>query len=76
MNNTRRKQIKSCIARFKNTLNDFNSIISDEEYAFENIPENLQSSMRSEEMQDNIDTMYEISDSIENALIDLEDIIG
>lgn len=74
MNNERRSRLRICISKFKESLDALNSIIEDEESVFDNIPENLQYSMRAEEMQDNIDVMNEASSIIEDAISELEDI--
>ena len=50
------------------------SVLSEEETAFENIPENLQCSIRGEESEESIDYMNEAIDSLENAIEQLREI--
>lgn len=70
MNNARRKEIRSAIARIERLVE---SILDDETDAFENMPEGLQCSwngMNSEEAQDNLQGAI---DALEEAISYLED---
>ena len=70
MNNQRRKEIVSAIRKIELIVSD---ILSDEEEAFENMPESLQGSERgdiSQEAQDNLSCAI---DALEEAISYLED---
>lgn len=85
MNKERRKRLRKVVwilesEKLNEALTELEDILSDEEYAFESMPENLQYSMRGEESQECIDTMESAIDDL-NEIInggdsDLEDIIN
>ena len=66
------EKIKSDIEKIKSDLED---VKLDEEIAFDNMPENLQYSMRGEESQDAIDTLDTANDLVQEALDSLESAI-
>lgn len=71
MNKERRKRIVDAIKRIESLIED---ILSDEQEAYENMPEGLQMSdngIASEEAQDNLDAAIE---SLEDAINYLEEI--
>lgn len=74
MNKQRRTEIKNIIAELENIKTKLDNVFSEEQYAFDNMPENLQYSMRGEESQEAIDYMSEAVSSIEEAIDQLEDI--
>jgi hypothetical protein len=83
MNNQRRKELKNIVATMENicTVNidelegiksDIESLLWDEEFAFESMPENLQYSMRGEASQEAQDNMNEAIDLIDEFINDYE----
>lgn len=68
MNKQRRKIISECtlqIEQIKSTLED---VKMDEEFAFDNMPENLQGSERGEEMEEVIDCLEEVMNTLDDAI--------
>lgn len=74
MNKDRRNKIKKIISDIESIADKLRSVLSEEEMAFENMPENLQSSMRGEESEESIDYMNEAIESLESAISQLEEI--
>ena len=71
MNNVRRKNIKMVIAQLKMAKYDLQRLLDEEQDYFDNMPENLQNSMRAmdseeyiEMMEDAIESLEEIEDSL------------
>lgn len=82
MNNTRRRRInelKTQIDFVNNQLKDANkklsSILNEEQDAFDNMPEGLQSSYRGMCSEDAIDNMEEASEKLDEAIELLNDIV-
>lgn len=85
MNKERRKRLRKVVLmleseKLNEALTELEDILSEEEFAFDSMPENLQYSMRGEESQECIDTMESVIDNL-NEIInggdsDLEDIIN
>lgn len=84
MNNQRRKELKNIVATMENicTVNidelegiksDIESVLWDEEFAFESMPENLQYSMRGEASQEAQDNMNEAINLIDEFISNYED---
>lgn len=83
MNNTRRKRIASVIMSLRkfsdydlieDIKDEIEDILWDEEDAYNNMPENLQYSMRGENSSDAIDSLQEAVDALEEAVYILEEI--
>ena len=74
MNKQRRTEIKNIITELENIKSRLDNILSDEQFAFDNMPENLQYSMRGEESQEAIDYIEEAVSSLEETINQLEDI--
>lgn len=83
MNKVRRKRITSVIGTLENITgydlietakDEIEDILWEEEDAYENMPENLQYSMRGEESSDAIDSLQEAVDALEDAIELLEEI--
>lgn len=74
MNKQRRMEIKNIIEELENIKTKLDNVFSEEQYAFDNMPENLQYSMRGEESQEAIDYMSEAVSNIEEAIDQLEGI--
>lgn len=77
MNNTRRKMIASIIVNLRkfsdyglieDIKNEIEDILWEEENAYDNMPENLQCSMRGEESSDAIDSLQEAVDTLDEAI--------
>ena len=85
MNNQRRKELANIIDAMETILmpldiedlegvkSDIEMVLTDEEMAFENMPENLQYSMRGEASQEAQDNMNEAIDLIDEFISDYED---
>lgn len=74
MNKDRRSKISNAIKTLYGVIDNLSSILSDEENAFYNMPENLQYSMRGEESEEAISIISEAIDSLQNTCDNLEDI--
>ena len=70
MNNSRRKEIGQAIKRLEDIVGVLENILADEEEAFENMPEGLQSSdngMASEEAQEKLsDVIVDLEMAVES----------
>ena len=75
MNKIRRASIQKLIDALTSLRADLDDVCRDEEYAFGNLPENLQDSQRGDVMQDAIDFMDNASDSIGDAIDQLSEIV-
>lgn len=68
MNNIRRKSLKSILEEIEVIKNRLEDVLSDEEEAFDNIPENLQGTERYEKAEEIIsyleDAISELDESI------------
>ncbi len=85
MNNQRRRELNRIattmesvsmpvdIEELEGIKSDIESVLWDEEFAFENMPENLQYSMRGEASQEAQDNMNEAIDLIDEFISDYED---
>lgn len=69
MNKQRRQKIRDVKKEIENCKENLQKILDEEQDYFDNIPENLQGSMRGSDSEDAIDTM-------ENCIEDLENIIN
>ena len=72
MNKARRKEIQKIIKDIENLVH---SILSEEQDAFDNMPENLQSSWRGTESEDAQGSLESAIDALEEAIACLEEII-
>ena len=68
MNKQRKKQIKSNLLFLKQIADDLNCLLDQENYYYDSIPENLQSSTRAEDSSDAIDILTESIENIEDAI--------
>ena len=69
MNNERRNKLKIIMKTLSSIVNDIEKVKSEEEDYMDNMPENLQSSMRAEESEEAIDTLGEAMENI-NSVVD------
>lgn len=83
MNKARRKRIASVIHTLENIIDydliesakdELEDILYEEEDAYDNMPENLQYSMRGEESSDAIDSLQEAVDALEEAIDTLNEL--
>ena len=74
MNKERRNKIKKIIQEIERIKNNLQTILQDEEFAFDNMPENLQSSMRGEETEEAIECISEAVDNLEETVDKLSEI--
>lgn len=82
MNKQRREKIRQLKARFqdiqtelKQTSGELSSILSEEQDAFDNMPEGLQSSYRGMCSEDAIDSMEEANDKLDEVIELLNNIV-
>ena len=75
MNKERRTQIKGIVARLNDIKLSLGSVSSDEEFAFDNMPENLQGSLRGEESEYAVEQMNEAAELIDQAIECLSEVI-
>lgn len=74
MNKQRRKAINCCTKALEDVKNRIEEILSEEENFFDNMPENLQGSIRGEESQEAIDVLNEVKDGLEDCIESLNGI--
>ena len=74
MNKDRRTKIKNIIKEIENVKEKLQEVLNEEESVFDNMPENLQCSIRGEESEESIDYMDEAIDALDNAIEQLEEI--
>ena len=76
MNNTRRKELQKLLERIEDLKTDLESVKSEEEEYFENIPENLQSSERYDLSERSITSMEDALSSLEDANQSIDEILN
>ena len=83
MNKARRKRIASVISTLENIIDydliesakdELEDILWEEQDAYDNMPENLQYSIRGEESSDAIDSLQEAVDALEEAIDTLNEL--
>ncbi len=72
MNKQRRKEIASILADLEAIKVRIETVQSDEQEALDNLPENLQSSQKGDEMQGYIDTFDEVLGFLDDAISTLD----
>lgn len=75
MNKTRRKQLEECVTRMESVKGDIENILSDEQWAFDSMPEGLQASARGMESEDAIGNMEDAVSSLDDAIASIGNII-
>lgn len=68
MNKQRKSEIKVQIERLNTIINGVQKILDDETDYFDNIPENLQSSLRADTSEDAIEQLTEAVEELNEAL--------
>lgn len=71
MNKARRKEIQKIIKDIENLVH---SILSEEQVAFDNMPENLQGSYRGQESEDAQGSLESAIDALEEAIACLDEV--
>ena len=66
MNNERRKKIEKLINQLNLLKRELQEVLDDEQFSFDNMPENLQSSMRGMISEEAIEYLQEAVDALEN----------
>lgn len=74
MNKERREKIHTQIDYLERIKDNFDMILSDEECYFDNMPENLQGSIRGEESENAIDILTDTVDTLEELINSLNEI--
>lgn len=74
MNKERREEIKKNISLLENAKSNLDSILSDEEFAFDNM-QNFQNSLRGMDSENAISILSEVVDSIETCIDSLNEIV-
>lgn len=74
MNKQRRKIISECTTQIEEIKLKLEDVKSDEEFAFDSMPENLQGSERGEEMEEAIDCLEEAIDSLDSVIEQLNEL--
>lgn len=76
MNNKRRSRIDKAVSHLEPLLDIIRDILSEEQDAYDNLPENLQDSEKGSVMEDCIQSLEDALDSIEEAVSYLEEAKG
>ena len=71
MNKERRVKLKNGLNKLEEVESIIQDVLSDEQFAFDNLSEGLQQTMRGEQMEENINILEESIDKIEEILNDL-----
>ena len=71
MNKIRRKKIKELSDSLGIIMNELETVKSDEEYYYDNIPDNLLGSMRAEDSEEAIEIMDEVIDCLSETINNL-----
>ena len=66
MNNERRKRIERLINQINLLKRELQDVLDDEQFSFDNMPENLQGSMRGIISEEAIEYLQEAIDALEN----------
>lgn len=76
MNKDRRTKLKNILNEIETINSRVEDVMFEEETAFESIPENLQGSLRYDEMEENIEKLSSISNSLEEIINLIEELIS
>lgn len=75
MNKTRRKWLADVISQLEEKRDELWNIYEDEEMAYDNLPESLQESERGITMQDNMGTIEDAYNDLDNLIESLNELI-
>ena len=76
MNKDRRTKLKNILNEIETINSRVEDVMFEEETAFESIPENLKGSLRYDEMEENIEKLSSISNSLEEIINLIEELIS
>lgn len=76
MNKDRRQRLRKAIDQLETVQTDLDDIKSEEELAYDNLPESIQLSERGDEMQEAIETLDGALDAIQDTISNLDEIAG
>lgn len=74
MNKQRRTEVYKIVMELENLKTRLQKVLTEEEIVFDNMPENLQGSMRGEESEEAIEYMENSLESITEAIEELNEI--
>ena len=74
MNKSRRQRIRDVRKEIESCKESLQAILDEEQEYFDNMPENLQGSMRGSDSEDAIDTMESCIEDLENIINELTEI--
>lgn len=74
MNKQRRQELNDIISELDDLKDRLNSVMEEEQEAYDNMPESLQDSERGEEMQFNVDMLDSIVTDIECVIENINEI--
>ena len=74
MNKQRKQKIRQVIANIEICRENLENLLDEEQDYFDNMPENLQGSIRGSNSEDAIDIMESCIDSLEDVINELENI--
>jgi hypothetical protein len=75
MNKDRKSRLSKINTDLENLKDALDTIMNEEEEAFGNLPESIQDSDRGQAMQDAIDNLAEVTDSIQSAFDSITSIL-
>lgn len=75
MNKERRERLRNVIRAIQNVTDNLKSILDDEQWAYDSMPENLQCSMRGSDSEEAISTMEEAQENLQQAIDLIQDVI-
>ena len=75
MNGRRRTVLRIQIEILKKVKDEIECVKDEEEYAYDNYPENLKESEKGAEMENNVETLSTIVDDIDSIIDEIENII-
>lgn len=74
MNKQRKQKISDIMVRLRSISDELEGILGDEQYSYDSIPENLQSSFRADKSSEAIDLLADAISSIDEAIDKLSEI--
>lgn len=71
MNKQRRKQLEDISEKLQQLRDELDSVMEEEQEAYDNMPESLQESERGCTMQEGLDNLQSVIDSLESDVMDV-----
>lgn len=75
MNKTRRNRLENILASLEKVRDDLEEVRDDEQCAFDNLPDNIKNSERGDTMEENVNTLCDLYDSIDSLIGDMNDFL-